>query len=128
MKRLQLKAMLEYTSGWILMQNVHFHATPMYVFRRPAPICPCSSVGRAMVICYCTKVVDSSYSEIFSLSPCGPISFLELSLRRCYVVYLLEHFNLPHLNHYHIYLIYIVHCKENQLLFAHFVEILQVTF
>ena len=38
-------------------------------------------------------------SDIFSLSPCGPISLLGLSLRRYYLGYLLEHFNLPHLNH-----------------------------
>ena len=30
------------------------------------------------------------------LSPCGPISFLRLSLKRCYLGYLLEHYNLPH--------------------------------
>ena len=41
-----------------------------------------------------------SRSEIFSLSPCGPISFLGLILRRYYLRYLLEHFKLPHLNHY----------------------------
>ena len=38
-------------------------------------------------------------SEIFSLSPHGPISFLGLTLRRYYLGYLLEHFNLSHLNH-----------------------------
>ena len=41
-----------------------------------------------------------SRSEIFSLSPCGPISLLGLMLRRYYLRYLLEHFKLPHLNHY----------------------------
>ena len=35
-----------------------------------------------------------------ALSPCGPISFLGLTLRRYYLGYLLEHFNLSHLNHY----------------------------
>ena len=39
-------------------------------------------------------------SEIFPLSPCGPISLLGLSLRRYYLGYLSEHFQLPHLNHY----------------------------
>ena len=38
-------------------------------------------------------------SEIFSLSPCEPISFLGLLLSRYYSGYLFEHFNLPHLNH-----------------------------
>ena len=39
-------------------------------------------------------------AETFSLCPSGPISFLGLSLRRFYLGYCLEHFNLPHLNHY----------------------------
>ena len=39
-------------------------------------------------------------SETFSFSPCGPISFLGLTLRRYYLGYLLRHFNLPQLNHY----------------------------
>ena len=39
-------------------------------------------------------------SEIFALSPYEPISFLGLSLRRYYLGYSLEHFNLPQLYHY----------------------------
>ena len=35
-------------------------------------------------------------SETFPLCPCGPISFLELALRRYYSGYLLEHFNVSH--------------------------------
>ena len=36
----------------------------------------------------------------FSHSPYGPISFVGLMLRRYYLGYLLEHFNIPHLNHF----------------------------
>ena len=39
-------------------------------------------------------------SEIFSLSSCGPISILGITLRRYYLGYLLEQFNLSHLNLY----------------------------
>ena len=35
--------------------------------------------------------------EIFSLSLCGPITFLGLTLRRDYLGYLLQHFNISHL-------------------------------
>ena len=38
--------------------------------------------------------------QIFSLSSCGPISFLGLTLRRYYLGYLFEQFNLSHLNLY----------------------------
>ena len=38
--------------------------------------------------------------RFFSLSPCGPISFLGLTIRRYYLGYILEHFNLSHLNVY----------------------------
>ena len=41
-----------------------------------------------------------SSNPIFSLSPCGPITFLGLSLIRYYLGYLIENFNLPHLNHF----------------------------
>ena len=54
-------------------------------------IWPCSSVGRATVIYSGGR---GKGSEIFSPSPCGPISFLGLTLRRYYLGYLLEHFNL----------------------------------
>ena len=39
-------------------------------------------------------------SDIFALSPCEPISILGLSLRRYYLGYSLEYFNLPQLYHY----------------------------
>ena len=45
-------------------------------------------------------IIDSPPgTEIFSLSPCGPISFPGLTLRRYSLGYLSEYFNLPHLNH-----------------------------
>ena len=70
-------------------------------FPQPAPIWPCSSVGRATVICSWGRGFESQRGQrFFSLSPCGPIFFLGLSLRRYYLGYLLEHFNLPYLNHF----------------------------
>ena len=56
------------------------------------------------MICFGGRGFDTHRDQrIFSLSPCGPISFLGLTLSRYYLGYLLEHFNLPHLNLY-IYL------------------------
>ena len=73
-------------------------------FPRPAPIWPCSSFGRATVICSGDRRFEPHRvsSENFSPSPYGPIFFLVLTLRRYYFGYLfiVEHFNLPHLNHY----------------------------
>ena len=43
-------------------------------------------------------------SGIFALSPCGPTSLLGFSLRRYYLGYLLEHFSLPNLNQYIVFL------------------------
>ena len=70
-------------------------------FPRPAPIWPCISVGRATVICSRGRRFESRQGQRFFLfTPCEPISFLGLPLRRYYLGYLLEHFNLPNLNHY----------------------------
>ena len=41
---------------------------------------------------------ESHQGQRFYLFPCGPISFLGLTLRRHYLRYLLEYFNLPRLN------------------------------
>ena len=51
--------------------------------------------------CSVPEVAGSSPTRVgdFSLSPCGPISLLGLSLRRYYLGYLLEHLNLPDLHH-----------------------------
>ena len=68
-------------------------------FPRPAPIWPCSSVGRATVICSRGRGFESHRCQrFFLLSPCGSISFLELSLRRYYLEYL--HSTSTHLNHF----------------------------
>ena len=65
-----------------------------------ANIWSCGSVGRAT--CSGGHGFEPNWGQIFFLkiSPCGPISFLGLMLRRYYLGYLLEHFNLPHLNLY----------------------------
>ena len=66
-------------------------------FPRPAPIWPCSSVSRATVICSGGRGFEPHRVRDFSLTPCGPISFLGLTLRTYYLE-LLEHFNLSQLN------------------------------
>ena len=49
----------------------------------------------------------------FSVSQCGPISFLGLSLRRYYLGYLLKYFNLvPYLNHY---IMLVLVCEKSSL-------------
>ena len=70
-------------------------------FPRPAPIWPCSLVGKATVICSRGHEFEPHRGQrfFFYLSPCRLIYFLGLLLRRYYLGYLLEHFNLPHLNH-----------------------------
>ena len=76
----------------------NYHLT----FPRPAPMWPCSSFGRATVICSGRRGFEPHRGQIFSLFPCGPISFLGVTFRRYYLGYLIEHFKLPHLNHYNM--------------------------
>ena len=55
-------------------------------FPRPAPIWPCSSIGRATVSCSGGRGFESLRGQRFlSHSPCWPISFLGLLLRRYYL-------------------------------------------
>ena len=57
--------------------------------QRPSPICPCSSVGRATMICSGGREFESQRAQtFFSLFLREPISFLGISLRRTYLVYL----------------------------------------
>ena len=85
----------------VLHLRVHLPQTYHLSFPRPAPIWPCSSVGRATVICTGGREFGSNpvgAQRLFSL--CGPISFQGLTPRSYYLEYLLEQFNLPYLNHY----------------------------
>ena len=80
--------------------------------RQTAPIWPCSSVGRTTVICSGGRGLESHQGQrFFSLSPCGPISFLWLPLRSHYIFGIFtQYLNLPRLNHY----IYIYTDRQKQ--------------
>ena len=84
-------------TGYPLSYMLIYRKFTISISHDQAPIWPCSSVGRAKGDLFRKSWVRTSPgSEIFSLSPGGPTSFLGLTLRRLGYS-LLEHFNLSHL-------------------------------
>ena len=74
-------------------------------FQRPAPTCPCSSIGRETAI-FASDLFRRSWvqipprSESFSLSPCRPISFLSAIAQEIWFGIFTQQSNLPSFNHY----------------------------
>ena len=76
-----------------------FAANYQFNFPRPAPIWPCSSVGKATEIV--PAVVGSNPTGVRDfLSPCGPISFPWAIAQKVLFGIFIQHFNTPHFNHY----------------------------